>query len=68
MLVYPDVRLTAGYSTGLGVIAGAKEVLASMRDAPDEDPCDDHFADADHAMLGMELPAAVEHVPRRQHL
>ena len=68
MLVYPYGRLTAGYSTRLGVVTGAKEVLASMRDAPDEDPCDDHFADADHAMLGMELPAAAEHVPRPQYL
>ena len=66
--MYPDGRLTAAYSTRLGVIAGAKEVRASMHDAPDEDPCDDHFADADHAMLGMELPAAAEHVPRHQHL
>ena len=68
MLVYPDGRLTTGYSTCLGVAVGAKEVLASIHDAPDEDPSDDHFADAGHVMLGMELPAAAEHVPRRQHL
>ena len=67
-LVYPDGHLTAGYSTRLGVVAGAKEVLASIHDAPDEDPNDDHFADASHVMLGMELPAAAEHVPRYPHL
>ena len=64
MLVYPDGRFTAGYSTHLGVVAGAKEVLASIHD---EDSNDDHFAGAGHVMLGMELPAAAEHVPRRQH-
>ena len=63
--MYPDSRLTAGSSTHLGVVAGAKEVLTSMHD---ENPNDVHFAGADHAMLGMELPAAAEHVPRRQHL
>ena len=52
----------------MGVVAGAKEDLASVRDAPDGDPSDDHFADADHAMLGIELPAAAEHVPGCQHL
>ena len=30
MLMYPDGRLTAGYSTRLGVVTGAKEVLASI--------------------------------------
>ena len=63
--MYPDGHLTTRYSTRLGVVAGAKGVLASMHD---EVPNDDHFAGADHVMLGMELPAAAEHVPRRQHL
>ena len=65
MLVYPDGHLTTGYSTHLGVVTGAKGVLASMHD---EVPNDNHFAGAGHVMLGMELPAAAEHVPRRQHL
>ena len=65
MLVYPDGRLTAGYSTRLGVAAGAKGVLASM---PVDVPNDDNFADAGHVMLGMMLPAATELVPRHQHL
>ena len=64
MLVYPDGRLTAGYSIRLGVVTGGKEVLASMHD---EDPNDDHIAGTDHVMLGMELPAAAELVPRHQH-
>ena len=63
--MYPDGRLTTGYSTCLGVVSGAKEVLASMHD---EDPNDDHFVGAGHVMIGMELPAAAEHVPRHQHL
>ena len=63
--MYPDGRLTAGYSTRVGIVTGGKEVLASMHD---EDPNDDHFAEADHVMLGMELPAAAEQVLRRQHL
>ena len=65
MLVYPDDRLTARYSNRWGVVAGAKEDLASIHD---EDLNDDHFAGASHVMLGMELPAAAEHVPRHQHL
>ena len=63
--MFPDGRLTAGYSTRLGAVAGAEEVLASTHD---EVPNDDHFAGAGHVMLGMELPAAAEHMPRRQHL
>ena len=66
--MYPDGCLTAWYPTHLGVVEGAKEVLASVRDAPDGDPSDDHFADADHAIFGMELPTAAEHVPECQHL
>ena len=50
MLVYPDGRLTTGYSTRLGIVAGAKEVLASMHVAVRND---DNFADAGHVMLGM---------------
>ena len=65
MLVYPDGCLTAGYSTHLGGVAGAKEVLASTHD---EVPNDDHFAGAGHVMLGMAVPAAAERVPRRQLL
>ena len=65
MLVYPDGRLTTGYSTRLGVVTGAKGVLASMHD---EVPNDDHCAGAGHVMLGMELPAAAGRVPRHQHL
>ena len=65
MLVYPDGRLTAGYSTRLGVVAGAKAVLASMHV---EVPNDDNFADAGHVMLGMMLPATAGLVPRHQHL
>ncbi|MCG8390893.1 MAG: hypothetical protein MJA30_35420 [Cytophagales bacterium] len=65
MLVYLDGHLTARYSTHLGVATGAKEVLTSMHD---KGPNDVHFAGAGHVMLGMELPAAAEHVPRRQHL
>ena len=52
----------------MGVVAGAKEDLASVHDAPDGDPSDDYFADADHAMLGMEFSAAAEHVPECQHI
>ena len=63
--MYPDSRLTAGYSTRLGVVAGAKGVLASMHI---EVPNDDHFVDAGHVMLGMMLPAEAELVPRHQHL
>ena len=65
MLVYPDGRLTAGYSTRLGVVTGAAGVLASMHV---EVPNDDHFVDAGHVMLGMMLPAAAVLVPRLQHL
>ena len=63
--MYPDSCLTAGYSTRLGVVAGANGVLASMHV---EVPNDDNFADAGHVMLGMMLPATVELVPRYQHL
>ena len=62
MLVYPDGRLTAGYSTHLGVVAGAKAVLASTHV-----PNDDNFEDADHVLLGMMLPAAAGLLPRHQH-
>ena len=48
--MYPDGCLTAGYSTHLGVVTGAKEVLASMHG---EDPNDDHFAGIGHVMLGV---------------
>ena len=65
MLVYPDGRLTAGYSARLGAVAGAKAVLASMHV---EVPNDDNFADAGHVMLGMMLPATAGLVPRHQHL
>ena len=58
-------RTAAGYSTRLGVVTGAKVVLASMHD---EVPNDDHFANAGHVMLDMKLPAATELVPRSQHL
>ena len=63
--MYPDGRLATGYSTHLGVVAGAKAVLASMHV---EVPNDDNFADAGHVMLGMMLPATAELVPRHQHL
>ena len=63
--VYPDGRLTAGYSTRLGVDVGAKAVLASMHV---EVPNDDNFADADHVVLGMMLPATAGLLPRHQHL
>ena len=65
MLVYPDGRLTAGYSTCLGVVTGATGVLASMHV---EVPNDDNFADAGHVMLGMMWSATAELVPRHQHL
>ena len=48
--MYPDGHLTAGYSTHLGVVAGAKGVLASMHVKV---PNDGNFADAGHVMLGM---------------
>ena len=67
MLVYPNGCLMAGYPIRLGVVTNAKEVLASALDAPDEDPSDDHFADANHAILDMGLPTAAEHVPGCRH-
>ena len=63
--MYPDSRLTAGYSTRLGVVAGAKGVLASMHV---EVPNGSYFADAGHVMLGMIWSAAAELVLRHQHL
>ena len=65
MLVYPDDRLTAGYSTRLGVVAGAKAVLASVHV---EAPNDDNFVDTGQVMLGMMLPAAAVLVPGHQRL
>ena len=67
MLEYPDGCLTAGYHTCLGALADAKEVLACALDAPDEDPSGNHVADAGHAIVGMRLPATVEHVPECQY-
>lgn len=63
MLVYPDGCPTTGYPIRLGVVTDATEVLASALDAPDEGPSDDHFTDADPAILDMGLPTAAEHVP-----
>ena len=63
MQVYPDGCLTTRYPVCLGAVTDAKEVLASTLGVPDEDPSDDHFADAGHAILGMGLPTAAEHVP-----
>ena len=63
--MYPDGHLTTGYTIHLGVVTGAKVVLASMHDVG---PNDDHFADAGHVMVDMKLPAAMELVPSRQHL
>ena len=65
MLVYPDGCFTAGYPIHLGVVTDSKEVLAF---APDQDPSDDHFANAGHAILGKGLPTAVGHVPGCRHL
>ena len=52
----------------MGAITDAKGVLASSLGAPDEDPSDDHFADAGYAVLGMGLPTAAERGPECQYL